>query len=144
MPDPKLKAPTEQLLVKKDLEREIRGEAVLAHRAVGRSIREIAALFEVGSSTIHRWLKEAEQNEKLKRAKGIVGERLVPKALAVYDTKLEQGDLEAARDILFGAGVLSKSHKVEVTNNQDPLEKFRKKYFADDAIVEAEEVNESK
>lgn len=137
-----LRPETEHALVTKDLEKEVRNEALLAHRAMGRSIREIAKLFEVSHGTAHRWVKEAQQTEQLKKAKGIVGERLIPKALAVYDQKLEEGDLEAARDILFGVGVLSKQQKIEVTREMDPLEAFRQKYFkpAEEPVIEVEKI----
>lgn len=113
-----------------DIQAEIKAEAMLAHRAIGASYREIGEIFGLSGQTAKKWIDRAKRAETISRAKGIVGERLVPKALAVYDMRLMDGDLEAARDILFGAGVLLKQTKVEMSAEvADPLERFRQKYF---------------
>jgi transposase-like protein len=118
-------------LFKSDIAAEIKAEAMLAHRAAGASYREIAEIFEMSDLTARKWVDRAKQAESLGRAKGIVGARLVPKAIAVYDQQLDAGNLEAARDILFGAGVLLKQAKMEVSAEAvDPLAAFRQKYFS--------------
>lgn len=127
---------TLQILEKDATEKEFRDQQALELKILGKSFREIGRLFNVSGQTAKKWVKAAQEGEQLKRAQGIVGMRLVPKALAVYDQQLERGDLEAARDILFGAGILSKSQKVTVTQELDPLEAFRRKFFTED-VVEA-------
>lgn len=50
--------------------------------------------------------------------------KLVPPALAVYEARIQGGDLEAARDILFGVGVLQKnaaSATLKVISDGQPI-----------------------
>lgn len=124
-------------LVDAELVKRGKQRAALDLKLDGKSFREIGRIFDITDHTAKKWVDKARQEQRLVIGQGIVTERLVPKALAVYDKRLSAGDLEAARDILFGAGVLSKQQKVTL-QAVDPLAQFRAKYFGDGEVVEAE------
>lgn len=81
---------------------------MLAHRLTGASIRDLQEAFGCSRATVHRRLALARESGLLDTARDILMERLVPKALAAYDVALEQGEMTAAKDVLTGAGVLTK------------------------------------
>lgn len=124
-----------------DFDRAVKQEQALVMKVVGgASYREIARMFEISDHTAKNWVKKARQNERMAMARGIISERLVPMAIAVYEERLNAGDIEAARDVLFGTNILQRNAKVSVEAVQDPLQRFREKYFGGEPAVEAEVV----
>jgi len=108
---------------------EAQGTLMAVHRMLGKSLREIGAIFDLSAETVRKRLTVAQGNELLGLTQDLVKERLLPKALAVYETKLLEGDLEAARDVMFGTGGLSKSTTVKVGADPESLENWRERYF---------------
>ncbi len=111
--------------------RDVRAAIMLTQRILGHSLKEISEQFRLSTATIKNELHYARQRDLYQIAQSIVAERLVPKALAVYDTHLEEGNLEAARDVAYGAGVLKKEGRR--AGDPDPggevtLEYLRAKY----------------
>lgn len=138
--NPPVKAGTVDKVVDAEIARRERAQAALDLKVEGKSFREIGRMMDISDHTVAKLVKEAQLDARFQRGRGVVMHRLVPKALAVYDQRLEAGDLEAARDILFGAGVLQKNAKVTLTAG-DPLEQFRRKYFGEEeAAIEGEVV----
>src|SRR5688572_16062003 len=72
------------------------GALMAVHRMLGKNIAEIAEIFQVSSQTVNKRLTAAQSNGILQLTKDLISERLMPKAIAVYETKLEEGDLDAA------------------------------------------------
>lgn len=120
-------------IVQREVKNNARNQAALDLKVEGKSFKEIGRIFEVSDHTAKKWVDKARQDQRLRIGQGIVSERLVPQALAVYEQRLQAGDLEAARDILFGSGILLKNQKVTIQAG-DPLQAFRDKYFGGDVV----------
>lgn len=136
MPPGDVRPETLDAIVQAELGKKAQQKAALDMKVSGKSFREIGRIFEVSGKTAKQWVDKARQEQRLQVGFSVVTERLVPMALAVYEQRLKAGDLEAARDIVFGAGILSKQAKLVVQGGKDPLEAFREKYFGGE-VVEA-------
>jgi hypothetical protein len=79
----------------------------------GSTIKELAKQYDMSPGAVSNALALADKNGFYERAEGLILSRLVSPALAVYEDRILRGDLEAARDILFGTGILSKAPKVD-------------------------------
>jgi DNA-binding Lrp family transcriptional regulator len=88
---------------------QLRGALVAVERAMGVPLSEIAKKYHISTETAKRYLDTAQEAGFIEHFRALIYERLVGKAMAVYEAKLEMGDLEAARDIAFGLGVLNKN-----------------------------------
>jgi DNA-binding Lrp family transcriptional regulator len=88
---------------------QLRGALVAVERAMGVPLAEIAKKYHISPETARRYLDVAQEAGFIEHFRALIYERLVGKAMAVYEAKLEMGDLEAARDIAFGLGVLNKN-----------------------------------
>lgn len=78
----------------------------------GKSIKEIAEQYDMSPGAVSNALSLADKNNFYERAQSLIMSRLVSPSLAVYEDRILRGDLEAARDILFGTGILSKTPKI--------------------------------
>lgn len=79
------------------------------------TIREIAELTKSTPTTVWRRLQKIGSSDWIKDARNECL-ALLPMAIAVYARRMGKGDdesLAAARDLLFGLGVLKKQHKYE-------------------------------
>ena len=83
-----------------------RAPLVAIERVLGASVKEIASRYAISTDTVLHDLERAEKDNFYAHFERLVLNQLVPRALAVYQGKLEEGDLAAARDVLFGMGVL--------------------------------------
>lgn len=84
------------------------------HRLMGKTNQEIADLFKVSKNTVTTAVEYARQHDLVvSMAQQVLDQRLVSKSLAVYEYHLRRGNLDAARDILYGTGVLSNTSKVK-------------------------------
>lgn len=93
-------------------EAELRGTLMATDRLLeNKSIRELAENYKIAPKTVRAELDLAYAKGFRERVEALISERLVPAALAVYEAHLHRGSLEAARDLLFGIGVLKKDHK---------------------------------
>lgn len=77
----------------------------------GKTIKDIAKAYDMSPKAVSNALSLADRNGFYDRAQSLIMERLVSPSLAVYEDRILRGDLEAARDILFGTGILSKTPK---------------------------------
>jgi hypothetical protein len=84
------------------------------HRLMGKTNQEIADLFKVSKNTVTTAVEYARQHDLVvSMAQQVMDQRLVSKAIAVYEYHLRRGNLDAARDVLYGTGVLSNTQKVK-------------------------------
>ncbi len=91
-----------------------RAQLALLAQAVGNTRAEIAAMFGVCEATVSSDLKLARSTPVITRAIEILASRCVPKAIETYDVHLDGHDLDAARDVLFGMGILKREAAVAV------------------------------
>jgi hypothetical protein len=102
------------------------GKIILARRIAGESVTSIAKDIGLHPNTILRRLQEAKREANLEGAKDRVINELLGPAIAAFKQLLEEGDYNAARDVLQGLGVLPKNGppqtettaKVEMTLDQ--------------------------
>jgi DNA-binding Lrp family transcriptional regulator len=98
-----LPAPKSPLAKEKDL----RAMAIAADKLTsGKTIAELAAEYRISKASIRDSLTRADQAGFYDAYRGVILEKLMPKALATYEAHLDRGSLEAARDIL---AILSKA-----------------------------------
>lgn len=90
-------------------QRELRGDAMLIKRICGAKIEEIAKEFGLATATTGALLKEAERRSLITVARDKVL-TLVPKAIAVVDTHLEEGDKDVGLEVLKGVGLLGRNN----------------------------------
>lgn len=117
--------------LKKD-EQQALARAVQLRTILGRTTEEIAAEFRISKAQVKAKLLEARKEGGAKDvAEMLVLDRLLPKAVAVFDAALSgeeipKGTIEAAKDVLFGSGTLKKKDEVAVTHELSPLEAYRR------------------
>jgi DNA-binding Lrp family transcriptional regulator len=87
----------------------LRGALIAVERAMGVPLKDLAEKYKVSPAGVKRYLDQAEESGLVEHFRSLIYERLMGKALAVYEAKLEMGDLDAARDVVFGLGVLQKN-----------------------------------
>jgi transposase len=87
----------------------VRASMMAIDRAMGMSIKEIAEDFKVSPATVKSYLSTAEEEGFIDHYRRAMYDRLAPKVLAVYEAHLEQGSLQAARDLAQGLGILQNS-----------------------------------
>lgn len=113
----------------------------MLERVKNKSIEQIAKDYNCSSATVRHYLAYARQHDLVvNQARLIVGDVLVPLALAVYEAQLHDGNLQAAQDILFGSGILQRVSNIKhAPADNDDLDAFRTNYFkAVDAIANAQ------
>lgn len=102
----------------------------LIEKAQGTSIKEIARRYQCSTLTVETSLTYGRKQDLLvSKAQELIVQSLLPMALAVYETHLSAASFEAAQDILYGIGALSKTSNVK-HEASDPLDSFRATYFA--------------
>lgn len=107
-------------------------KAVQLRVILGRSQEEIATELRLTIPEVKRKLKEARKDGGARdAAELLVLQRLLPKAVAVFDSALNgeeipKGSIEVAKDVLFGSGTLKKKDEVNVTHDVSPLEAYRR------------------
>jgi hypothetical protein len=95
---------------------------VVAKRIQGQSIQQIAQELNVHEDTVARRIDYAKRHNLLAQATDRVLGELVDLAHAAYRQALVEGDVSAARDILFGTGILSKNNKAQVAPASETAE----------------------
>lgn len=88
---------------------DMRGALMAVERALGKPIREIAKEYNCTQASVKRYLDHATESGFLEHFRALIYERMMGKALAVYEANLDLGNLDAARDIVFGLGALRKN-----------------------------------
>jgi transposase-like protein len=117
--------------------------AMAQDRIAGLSIAEVARKYNVHPHTVENRFKLLRREELLEKAVERVVERLLESSMEAYEDLITQTDdkkvrLEAARDIAFGTGVLSKQNNALVNPNPQKgaemtLRAWREKRFAKQA-----------
>ena len=87
---------------------EMRGALIAVERALGKPLKELAQEYNCTQAAVKRYLDAAQESGFLEHFRALIYERMMGKALAVYEAQLDLGNLEAARDIVFGLGALRK------------------------------------
>lgn len=126
------RVPPATTALQKPEEKELQALAMLTERVLGKSIKEVAEQFRVSPATVHDRLALARESGVLPQAKLMLLERLLPRALTVYIAAMDQQpvseeSVKAARDVLFGLGVLEKQTKVvqKGPSEDDTLASYR-------------------
>lgn len=108
----------------------IQGAGMLAVRVMqSRSYMEIGQMFNVGAPTVSKRIAQSDSMALMQLAKDIICERMFPKALAILEQRLEAGDYDAAKDVLYGMSVLQKSGKAtieHIASNTPTLDAIRR------------------
>jgi hypothetical protein len=121
-------------------EQKAQATQMIALRVQGWSIAEIAKHFRCSTDTVERRLHRAKRENLLQNAVNTIIEKALPMALNTYLVSMTQTDdpklaLEAARDVMFGTGTLSKNNKAQVAPDEKKeltLRAWREKRFAKD------------
>jgi len=85
--------------------------AIAADAISGSSIKALAQKYGIRASQVSQFISLAEKSGFFERVEEQIMEHLIPPALAVYEAALERGDVEAARDVLYGMGIFRKVPK---------------------------------
>jgi hypothetical protein len=93
---------------------EARQDIVLLKTICGQKALEIAKEMQMSVRTVRTDLQEARRSEMLLAARDRV-QTLIPKAIAVLEAYLEDGDKDVALVVLEGLGVIGKHIQVNVT-----------------------------
>lgn len=133
---------TSQTLLPKKEDQLAQGQLMLAERILGKSVGEIAEAFRMGTETVQRRLALARaEGGALDIARALLLERLVPKALALYDAALDMApvskeQVQVATEVLKGSQVLEKQSKSTVTHkmDSDTLEAYRAERMKKSAV----------
>lgn len=96
---------------------------MLQKRVDGQSYAKIGEEMNVSGDTVKRRLEWAKKQGLLAAAEERIVSELVPAAINAFKSALDNGMYEAARDVLFGTGLLSKNpekaaEQVEMTLTQ--------------------------
>lgn len=87
---------------------ELRMALIAIEHAMGQPLSRLAEKYHCSRAEVKRTLDVVAESGFLDHYRALTYDQLAPKALAVYEAQLALGNLEAARDILFGLGVLQK------------------------------------
>ncbi|MFZ9527873.1 MAG: hypothetical protein ACO27L_08070 [Schleiferiaceae bacterium] len=93
--------------------------------AENKSIAELARTYHMTPAKVKDHLALANASGFYQQFESLLLEKLVPPSLAVYEAHLERGSLEAARDILFGMGILRKTPKETEQSGVETIEAYR-------------------
>jgi len=118
-----------------------RQKAMLTQKILGLSVKEIAEHFRVNTGVVRGELEEARKKNVLGAADQAIVEALVPAAVMVVAKHLEENNYEAAKDVLYGMGVLKKNGlpAIKTDDREITLELVRAKISAKKASKEGTE-----
>lgn len=110
----------------KRAEKKLRASMIAMDRvAENKSIAELARTYHMTPARVKDHLALANASGFYQQFESLLLEKLVPPSLAVYEAHLERGSLEAARDILFGMGILRKTPKETEQSGVETIEAYR-------------------
>lgn len=125
------------------LSKQIQTTTIAIKKSVeGKSIAQLAKEFNLDSKTVSRRMAAQREEEIVERARGIIAERLIPKAMAVVSKELDSGNYNAARDVLKGSQVYkqgsekSVTHKLATVPTLEQIREERQKRL--NGVIEAE------
>jgi DNA-binding IclR family transcriptional regulator len=90
---------------------------MLARRLQGHPADEIAKEFNLATSTVYRVLGEVKRSALFERARDHIAGHLLPLALATYEHELLNMNVEVARDVLQGLGLVGRQIAVKVEHD---------------------------
>jgi hypothetical protein len=93
-----------------DLQR-AQAAVVVAKRIAGHSIREIADDLGITPESVNLRMEWAKKEGLIEDARQRIINELVPLAVNTFRDLIKDGDYDAARDVLFGTGILRKDSK---------------------------------
>lgn len=93
---------------------EFRRSLIAIERVLGRPVKEVAEKYRVRPGEVRKITSDLEKAGFYEAFEGVLLDIFVPKAFAVYEAQLDMGELSAARDILFGLGILRKDPQPKV------------------------------
>lgn len=107
-------------------EEHLRANLMAADRVLeNKSITELAREYHLSADRVKEHLAMAHASGFYQQFEALVLDKLVPPAMAVYEAHLQRGSLEAARDVLFGMGVLRKNPKDLENPGVETIEAYR-------------------
>lgn len=92
----------------------LRAGMMAIDKAMGMSIGDIAESYKVSRKTVSAYLSTAEEEGFVDHYRKMAFDRLGSKVLAVYEAHLDQGSLQAAKDLALGLGILSNGTPAKV------------------------------
>lgn len=133
MSDPQIvkrTTPAERLRIQhsqKRAEEHARANMMAADKVmVNKSISELAREYHLTPQRVKEHLDMALATGFYQKFEALILDKLVPPAMAVYEAHLERGSLEAARDVLFGMGILRKNPKdADAAPGVETIEAYR-------------------
>ncbi len=87
----------------------------MAKRLARLPIQQVCDDLNMSRATYYRALSQARKTDLYAQARDVLLQDLMPRALRVYAIALEANDIEVARDILNGLGLLGKHTAVTVS-----------------------------
>ena len=104
----------------------LRASMIAADKVLeNKSITELAKDYHLSPARVKEHLALAQSSGFYQQFEALVLDRLVPPAMAVYEAHLQRGSLEAARDVLFGMGILRKNPKEADNPGVETIEAYR-------------------
>lgn len=100
----------------------VRGTLMAMERASGATLGELASKYQVNYRTVVKQIDLAQQAGLFDHYRQGILNHLIPKAIALYEMRLDAGDLEAAKEVLFGIGLLQKDAKPPSVSSGDQIE----------------------
>lgn len=115
----------------------LRAAMMTIDRAMGMSIKDIAESYKVNPANVKNYLAAAEEEGFIDHYRKSMYDRLAPKVLAVYEAHLDQGSLQAARDLAQGLGILQNAPPKAKEKSITTLNEWRaeKSKESDDAPI---------
>jgi DNA-binding Lrp family transcriptional regulator len=134
---PSFNNPDKGRLLRKE-DKDARALVFMLERIKGKTLNQIAADYDCSQSTVRNYVDRARREGLIiNQARDLIQSKLLPLTLAVYEAHLNEGNLEAAQDILYGLGVLQKNSTIKHESSPDEtLDVFRDRLLnARDAAV---------
>ena len=121
--------PKERLRIdtaQKRAEEHLRANLMAADRVLeNKSVTELARTYHLSPERVKEHLAAAHAGGFYQQFEALILDKLVPPAMAVYEAHLTRGSLEAARDVLFGMGILRKNPKETEHPGVETIEAYR-------------------
>lgn len=110
----------------KRAEEALRANLIAADKVLeNKSITQLAADYHLTPQRVKDHLALAHSSGFYQQFEALILDKLVPPAMAVYEAHLQRGSLEAARDVLFGMGILRKNPKELDNPGVETIEAYR-------------------
>jgi len=93
---------------------QIKASMMLAQKLLGYTQEEIAKMFRCSEVTVERRLAQARRENLYGTVETLMTQNLIPKAILTFDQALDEGDVDVAKDVLYGTGILRKSPPINV------------------------------